>query len=284
MTDGTAVVGASADREFPLKELKGTGYELFVLLVSLLSFANTAIVLLPFGGPIKQVALLVDTMLAVVFLLDFLYRFRTAPSRRRYFVRQFGWADMLSAVPALGVFRIFRVVRTLRAFRAYGGREMATDLDRTRASSTFMLTLFLVIVVVEFAGMAVLLVESPDPAANIVNAGDAVWWGFVTITTVGYGDEYPVTGPGRVIGTALLFAGIALFSVLTGFIANLFLAPREPERRLFKPVRRGLDAEVDQLRALLIEQERAATRIRRKLEDVERALSERERAERTRAD
>ena len=68
-------------------------------------------------------------------------------------------------------------------------------------------------------------IEHDAPGANITTAGDAIWWGLVTITTVGYGDQYPVTQSGRVIGTFLLFAGIALFSVLTGFIANAFLAP-----------------------------------------------------------
>ena len=73
-----------------------------------------------------------------------------------------------------------------------------------------------------------ILVESANPDRSIKNASDAIWWGFVTVTTVGYGDRLPVTDAGRVIGTILLFAGIALFSVLAGIIANAFLAPRSP--------------------------------------------------------
>jgi voltage-gated potassium channel len=251
-------------------ELKGIGYELFVLLVSILSVVNTAIVLLPLGGNVQQVALLVDALIAPVFLVDFLHRLATAPSRQRYFLRQFGWADLLSIVPTLGLLRVFRVVRVVRLLRAYGGRGMASELDRTRALATFLLTLFLVIVVVEFAGIAIYVVEAEDPAGNIKNASDAVWWGFVTITTVGYGDRYPVTGIGRVIGTLLLFAGIALFSVLTGFIANAFLAPRAPGKRLIKPPQDSLEADVDDLRWMLVEQEQRAAAIRRKLDDIER--------------
>ena len=265
-----AAAGAGTTATGIDRELKGIGYELFILLLSLLSIANTAIVLLPFGSSVQQVALLVDGLIAPVFLVDFLYRLTTAPSRRTYVVRRYGWADLLSAVPILGLFRIFRVVRVIRLLRAYGLQHIGMEIDRTRALSTFLLTLFLVVLVVEFAGMAIYIVESPVAAGNIKNASDAVWWGFVTITTVGYGDRYPVTDIGRVIGTVLLFAGIALFSVLTGFIANAFLAPRAPGKRLIRAPKDSLEADVDELRWMLVEQEQRAAAIRRKLDDIER--------------
>ena len=260
-------------------ELKGVGYELFILLVSLLSIVNTAIVLLPLPLNIQQVALLVDSLLAPVILVDFLYRLVTAPSRRTYMVRGFGWADMLSVVPMLGLFRIFRVVRVVRLLRAYGVQAIATEIDRTRAQATFLATLFSVVVVIEFAGMAIYMVEGHDPTGNIKNASDAVWWGFVTITTVGYGDRYPVTGLGRIIGTLLLFAGIGLFSVLTGFIANAFLAPRSPNKRLFRARKDSLEDDVDELRWMLVEQEERAAAIRHKLDDIERRARARGRAQ-----
>jgi voltage-gated potassium channel len=251
-------------------ELKGIGYELFVLLVGVLSVVNTGIVFLPLSLPVQQVALVMDLIIAPVFLVDFAYRFGTAPSRRRYMVRQFGWADLLSIVPALGIFRTFRILRVLRLLQRYGAPRLARDLDGTRALSTFLLTLFMVLVVVEFSGMAIYVVEGKDAAGNIKDASDAIWWGFVTITTVGYGDRYPVTDVGRVIGTVLLFAGIALFSVLTGFIANAFLAPRAPGRRLLRVPKDSLEADVDELRAMLIEQEQRAAAIRHKLDDIAR--------------
>ena len=150
-------------------------------------------------------------------------------------------------------------------------------MDRGRAQATFLVTVFLVLIVVEFAGMAIFLVESQAPNGNIKDASDAIWWGFVTVTTVGYGDRYPVTGAGRVIGTILLFAGIALFSVLTGFIANGFLAPRSPDRRLIRAPKDSLEADVEELRWMLVEQEERAAAIRRKLDDIERRARERAR-------
>src|SRR5207245_1017237 len=61
----------------------------------------------------------------------------------------------------------------------------------------------------------------------ITTASDAVWYVIVTITTVGYGDKYPVTNPGRIVGVLIMVVGVGLFGVLTGFLANAFVAPKE---------------------------------------------------------
>ncbi len=273
-TDAEAMTGAAADKQVTgARELKGIGYELFVLLVSILSVANTIIVIVPLPEQVQQVALLVDLMILPVFAFDFAYRLRTTRPRREYLVRRYGWADFLAIIPTLGVFRLFRAVRVVHLLRTYGVRKMASELDRGRAATTFFLTLFLVIVVVEFAGMGVYLAEYAAPDGNIRSAGDAVWWGFVTITTVGYGDQYPTTVMGRLVGVLLLFAGVALFSVFTGFIANVFLAPREPiiEKRLESAQRPdSLTSDVRELRRLLDEQDERTTAIRTRLDAIER--------------
>jgi voltage-gated potassium channel len=249
-------------------EVKASGYELFALLVSLLSMANLVILAWPGLGPVQQVALVVEVCLTPVFLADFLYRFTTSTDRRRYMVRGYGWADLLAIFPLLTVFRIFRIVATLRRLRRRGRVAVAMELDRNRASTTFFATLFLVIAVVEFAGMAEYVIERDAAGANIRTPADALWWGFVTITTVGYGDQYPTTILGRVVGTALLFAGVALFSVLTGFIANAFLAPRGRPRTGTLP-EGTIEADLAELRALVDEQEAKTAAIRDKLVELE---------------
>ena len=99
--------------------------------------------------------------------------------------------------------------------------------------------------------MGVYYVERGVPGSNIATGGDAVWWGLVTITTVGYGDRFPVSPNGRIVGTLLLFAGIALFSVLTGFIANQFLAPRSTRGARIRAKLSGPEGQVAELRQLL---------------------------------
>ena len=260
------------------RELKQISYELFILGVSLLSMLNVVIVLLPVEGPVEQVALAVEALLAPVFLLDFLYRLGTARSRRAYFVRHWGWADLLSAVPLFGIFRIFRVVRVLRLLRTMDVDTLAREVYVTRAQTTFCATMLLVVLVVEFAGIAVFYAERGASDANITSGTDAVWWGLVTITTVGYGDQFPVTDAGRIVGTVLLFAGVGLFSVLTGFIANAFLAPRPPRVKRIRSALTGMEGQIADLRDLLIEQEQRAADVRSRLDELERTLHAQARA------
>jgi voltage-gated potassium channel len=131
----------------------------------------------------------------------------------------------------------------------------------------------LAILVLEIGGVAVLYFERPDASANITTPGDALWWGYVTITTVGYGDQYPVTPWGRVIGVFLLTAGVALFSVFTGFIANAFLAPRRRRRFMALPAEPGsVQAQLDAIRDMLAENEERNASLRSRLDALEGAL------------
>jgi voltage-gated potassium channel len=251
-------------------DLKGAGYEIFFLALSLLSISNLAIVVLA-PGVAREVALLIEVTITPFFLADFLYRLLTTRPRSRYVLRRGGWADLLAVVPLLRVFRLYRIGAVIRGLRALGLDRIAPELFVSRASATFMLTIFLVIAVLEFAGIGEFYAEKGVAGANIRSAGDALWWGLVTITTVGYGDQYPVGTPGRLVGALLLFAGIGLFSVLTGFIANLFLAPNRPPR-LTRVTKGTVGHEFAELHRLLGEQERQVAAIRAMLNELERAV------------
>jgi voltage-gated potassium channel len=80
------------------------------------------------------------------------------------------------------------------------------------------------ILTIAFSAIAILHCESV-PESNIKSPEDAVWWAVTTITTVGYGDRYPVTTEGRFIGALLMLVGVGLFGTLAGFIASWFLQP-----------------------------------------------------------
>jgi voltage-gated potassium channel len=268
--------------EEPNRELKSVGYELFILLLSILSvfnmvFVAVAVVLNGLDGPAQQVVLAVDMIITPIFVFDFLYRLFTARSKRGYFIGGRGWADLLATIPMFRIFRAFRIIRVIILLRTYGTRRFFVDIIEERASATFLLTMFLVLLTLEFAGASIYYVEGSNPDANIRSAGDALWWGLVTITTVGYGDRFPVTAAGRAIGVVLLVAGIGLFSVLTGFIANAFLAPRTTraateEDSTGEP---GPDRAVAAVRVMLAEQEERTAAMREQLDALESSLAAR---------
>jgi len=265
------VVLAGIDRD-----RKGTVYELFILLLSVLSIVNAVVIAVSWAagrsGPASEVVLSIDGMLTPIFLGDFAYRLLTADSRRGYFLHRYGWADLVAAVPILRLLGLVRVVRVVRSYRLEPGERLIAEFRAARALTTFLVTLFLVIVVTELAGATIYFAENGAAGSNIASASDAIWWALVTITTVGYGDRYPVTDEGRAIGVFLLFAGIALFSVLTGFIANLFLAPRR-RLRLAGKADADLRASIDAVRALVAEQEASAAAMHERLDELDRLLA-----------
>ena len=93
----------------------------------------------------------------------------------------------------------------------------------------------LAILVVGLGGIGVYLAEHGNPSANITNLGDAFWWAIVTITTVGYGDYYPVTAVGRAIAVIVMFSGIGIFLLLVGKLSQRRLQRGKLSQILIQP-------------------------------------------------
>jgi hypothetical protein len=132
--------------------------------------------------------------------------------------------------------------------------------------------------ILEFGGLAMLYVESQVPEANITTASDAVWYVYVTITTVGYGDQYPVSGVGRIIGTLIMTVGVGLFGTITAFLANIFIAPGEDEENEPQLTAAGFDglaAQIEEMKAMLQAYERSSGELSAKIEKLETVLTSR---------
>ncbi|MEM7356787.1 MAG: ion transporter, partial [Acidobacteriota bacterium] len=174
----------------------------------------------------------VDFFVSLIFLVDFACQLAKADDRWHYF-RTWGWIDLVSSIPMLDICRwgraarIFRILRVLRALRAT--RILSSFVLEQRAQCALWAASLLAILVTVFSSIAILQLESPGEA-NIVSAEDALWWAFVTMTTVGYGDHYPVTAFGRVLAAFLMITGIGLFGTFTAYVAASFLAPGEVDQ------------------------------------------------------
>lgn len=145
-----------------------------------------------------------------VFIVDFIVRLVLAPQKGQFLRRR--WFDLLSiVVPFLRAFLIVGYVWRLPVF------ERSAVLLRARLMVCVPLFALLFVYT---ASTAVWFAERRHPHASIVNLGDAIWWGFTTITTVGYGDYTPVTVTGRFVAICLMVGGI----FVVGITSALFIS------------------------------------------------------------
>ena len=258
----------------PSDELKDTTYELFIGALSVLSIINLILYYVINNPVVSGVVAIIDGLLSLIFLADFLFRFFTADSKSRYFLSQFGWADLLASLPfpQAKALRLIRVFRAGRMMGQQGARHMLRQFLGNRAQSALLTLLFLIILVLEFGGMAMVAVESSSTEANIRTPADAVWYTYVTITTVGYGDRYPVTTEGRLIGIVIMTAGVGLFGTLTGYLANAFLAPPKSKEAQITAGGDDPKAKLAQLKQLLNEQKQAQVALEAKISEIEALL------------
>jgi hypothetical protein len=254
-----------AEGETHRRELKNTGYEIFIGILSVLSIFNLVLLYAIEDPGLDTVLWVMNAILSGIFLIDFTYRLFTAESKTHYFFRMFGWADLLASLPfqQVKILRVFRLVRVFRLLRAYGIKNVARSLLQDRAGSALLTLLLMGILVLEFGSLEILHIEQDAAGANITTASDALWYTIVTISTVGYGDRYPVTNEGRIVGSLIIIIGVGIFGTFTGYLANLFLTPSRKQAAAQPPdaTHDPHQVNVGQLQALMAKQQTAIDEI-----------------------
>lgn len=230
----------------------GSAYLLLMLTTSLIALVVLgAEVALNVSEDTRHILDYADHALCVVFFIDFCKTLWFSPNRLRYFLT-WGWIDLLSCIPTIDAFRagrlarVFRIFRVLRAIRA--AKILAEFILQNRARNALSAIVLVSGLLLVIASVGVLHFET-TPDANIRTPEDALWWAATTITTVGYGDKYPVTTEGRLLGAVLMGAGVTLLGAYSGFVAYWFLRPLEKRReqeiaQLRAEVERSRDTEI----------------------------------------
>lgn len=179
---------------------------------------------------VSKVLNLLDNAICMFFLFDFVMRFSKAESKLQFM--KWGWIDLISSIPNVDflragrVLRLIRLIRIIRAFRTT--QSLVNHVFQDRAQGAFTTVTTIAVLLILFSSISILQFEDV-PESNIKTAEDAVWWAYVTITTVGYGDKFPVTTEGRIIGAILMTAGVGLFGTFTGFVSSWFVGGKKPE-------------------------------------------------------
>ena len=174
---------------------------------------------------VERVALTIDWIIWGVFAAELAIRTYLAPRRLAYLWQH--WFDVL--IVALPFLRPLRIVRSARALRLLRGVRLLVYLFRATHTMSAIVArrgvqgVLLFALGALIASAVVITFAERGSGGPIDGLGTAVWWAFTTVTTVGYGDTYPVTLIGRGVATFLMLIGIGLFGLLTANVAAYFV-------------------------------------------------------------
>lgn len=165
-------------------------------------------------GTAYVVATLVIGATWAVFVVDYLVRLSLARNRSVWFRSHLGTLA-IAVIPVFRLVLLMQALTRLPGMRPSAGARLRTQIMVYGAGAGILL--------IYVSSLAVLEVERQAPDGNIENFFEAIWWACVTITTTGYGDFYPVTAPGRLIGVGVMFSGVALAGIITAALASWIL-------------------------------------------------------------
>jgi voltage-gated potassium channel len=217
-------------------------YNIFILVLTVLSLAIMVVMLLPISEATLKLLSIYDNLICAIFLIDFFLNLGGAAKKSDYFIKERGWLDLLGSIPSLGLLtnvgkfagllrlaRLSRLARIARLLRGENKKTLVKDILENRSRYAMFITILLTILVLTVASVLVLQFESKSPDANITTGGDALWYSIVTITTVGYGDFYPVTPEGRITAAFIMFMGVGIIGALASILASLLVGGSAPE-------------------------------------------------------
>ena len=170
----------------------------------------------------------VDNVICIIFLVDFAIRFKKANNKLDFM--KWGGIDLISSIPYIDFLRagrVLRLIRLIRVFRAFKATKLIFEhINRNKKQSALTSVALISFLMVIFSSIAILQFEK-DVNSNIKTAEDAIWWSYVTITTVGYGDKFPITTEGRIIGAVLMTMGVGIFGTFTALVSSWFIEKKD---------------------------------------------------------
>lgn len=167
----------------------------------------------------------IDSVICSLFLLQLTIDLFRSKNRLVYLKEH--WIDYLASIPLIEPLRYGRIFQILRVIRVIqSGKHIFQQINKNRKEATLASILLLLVFLLTIGSTAILAAEGGQPDANINNAGDALWWAMVTVSTVGYGDHYPTTDIGKIVASVILICGVGIFGMISGLITSLLATPK----------------------------------------------------------
>jgi voltage-gated potassium channel len=212
---------------------QSNAYQIFILVLTVLSLAIMVWLLMPITPQTRQLLNWYDNAICFIFLYDFtMHMIDARKNKTNYFIKERGWLDLLGSIPSFGLTtyggllrlaRLSRLARITRLMRGQNKKEMVEDIIQNRNQYTAFITILLTAIVLTVGSTLVLQFESKDPNASIQTGWNAFWYSIVTITTVGYGDFYPITYGGRIVAIFIMFMGVGIIGALASILSSILV-------------------------------------------------------------
>jgi voltage-gated potassium channel len=220
---------------------QSNAYQIFILVLTVLSLVIMVWMLLPISEETRELLSWYDNAICFIFLYDFtMHMIDAQKNKTNYFIKERGWLDLMGSIPSFGLTtyggllrlaRLSRLARITRLIRGQNKKELVDDIVKNRNQYTAFVTVLLTAIVLTVCSVLVLQFESENPDANIQTGWDSFWYSVVTITTVGYGDRYPIAYGGRITAMFIMLMGVGIIGALASILSSILVGgpAAEPE-------------------------------------------------------
>lgn len=174
-----------------------------------------------------------------VFSVEYILRVFVAKRKLKYIFSLYGIIDLLAILPfylsigmdfrslrALRLFRLFRLIKLVRYSKALSRYQRALKI----ANEELTIFFFAAVLLIFFSGAGIYLFENPVQPEVFTSIFSSLWWAVATLTTVGYGDIYPITVGGKIFTFFILMVGLGIVAVPSGILASALSKARENEQ------------------------------------------------------
>jgi voltage-gated potassium channel len=218
----------------------GRLFDLFIQGLIILSLVTFSIETLPNLKPnFKLFLRLFEVVSVIIFTIEYILRIYVASKKTKFIFSFFGIIDILAILPfylALGIdlrsVRIFRLFRLFRIFKILRFNKALINLSEAFKSIREELVLFAVMsfFLLFLSSIGIFYFENPAQPEVFKSVFHSLWWAVATLTTVGYGDIYPITVGGKIFTSIMLFIGLGIVAVPTGLIASALTKTRNKDK------------------------------------------------------
>ncbi len=175
-----------------------------------------------------------EILSVIIFTIEYILRLWVAKKKLKFALSAFGLIDLLAILPfylpfffvfdfrILRILRLFRMLRIFKLGRYSKSLKLINDVLKDTKEELSM-TVFVTFILLVFSSTLMYYVESDAQPEKFASIGHAFWWAIATLTTVGYGDVYPVTGLGKILSAVIALIGIGFIALPTGIISSAFI-------------------------------------------------------------